>query len=131
MTLGWQVQPQFSVVQGATSRSALEGLVEFFGCGRIYVNQRRDNHREAVLRYCVQRLDDQRSRIDPFFASHPLQTQKQESFVKFGAILELMAERRHLTRSGLIAIAELVETMNHKKPSQCLRILRDHTPAIS
>ena len=38
---------------------------------------------------------------------------------------------RHLTRLGLAEIAEIAETMNHRKPSEVLRILRDHTPTIS
>jgi hypothetical protein len=28
----------------------------------------------------------------------------------------------------LVEIAEVVQTMNHRKPSEFLRILRDHTP---
>jgi hypothetical protein len=36
-----------------------------------------------------------------------------------------------LTRLGLAEIAEIAETMNHRKPSEVLRILRDHTPTIS
>ena len=41
-----------------------------------------------------------------------------------------MGERKHLTVSGLIEIAEITETMNHRKPSEVLRILRDQTPTI-
>jgi len=29
-----------------------------------------------------------------------------------------------------MTIASIVETMNHRKPSEVLRILRDHTPAL-
>ena len=32
---GWQVQHEFAVTQAAGSRSALEYLVEVFGCGRV------------------------------------------------------------------------------------------------
>jgi hypothetical protein len=42
-----------------------------------------------------------------------------------------MEERKHLTVSGLIEIAEIAETMNHRKPSEVLRILRDQTPTTS
>ena len=41
-----------------------------------------------------------------------------------------MEERKHLTVSGLMEI-EIAETMNHRKPSKVLRILRDQTPTIS
>ena len=41
-----------------------------------------------------------------------------------------MELRRHLTVSGLIEIAEIAQTMNFRKPSEMLRILRDHTPTL-
>jgi hypothetical protein len=52
-SVGWQVQPQFVVVQSASSVRALEALRDYFGCGRINVNRRRDNHREPLYRYIV------------------------------------------------------------------------------
>lgn len=58
-------------------------------------------------------------------------TSKRENFEKFAGNIELMDQRRHLTVPGIIEIAEIAETMNHRKPSQVLRILRDHTPTIS
>ena len=58
MTLGWQVQPAFAVVQGASSRAVLEEMVVFFGCGKVSVNRRRDNHREDLYRYYVSRFGE-------------------------------------------------------------------------
>src|SRR5436853_7896592 len=55
MKLGWQVQPSFTVVQGASSRDVLEDMVSFFGCGKVYVNRRHDHHREALRSYAVLR----------------------------------------------------------------------------
>src|ERR1700676_3759388 len=50
--LGWQVFPEFVVTQGAKSLAALEALQQFFGCGRIHINRRHDNHKEHLYRYC-------------------------------------------------------------------------------
>jgi hypothetical protein len=130
MTLGWQVRPEFAVAQGASSRIVLEELVRFFGCGKVYSNSRHDNHREDMYRYCVQRLGDLRDVIVPFFQEHPLLTSKRENFDKFATIVRMMGERRHLTVNGIIEIAEIAQTMNFRRPSQVLRILRDHTPAL-
>jgi hypothetical protein len=129
--LRWQVQPTFVVVQSASSRDVLEDLARFFGCGKVYVNHRRDNHREDLCRYRVGRLADLRDIIVPFFQENTLRTTKDENFEKFVGVLRLMEERKHLTVSGLIEIAEITETMNHRKPSEVLRILRDQTPTIS
>jgi hypothetical protein len=130
-TLGWQVQPTFVVVQSASSRDVLEGLERFFGCGKVYVNHRHDNHREDLFRYYVGRFADLRDVIVPFFQEHQLRTSKSENFEKFVRVLRLMEERKHLTVAGLMDIAGIVETMNHRKPSNVLRILRDQTPTIS
>jgi hypothetical protein len=129
--LRWQVQPTFVVVQSASSRDVLEDLARFFGCGKVYVNRRHDNHREDMYRYYVGRFADLRDVIVPFFQEHRLRTSKKDNFDKFKTVLRFMEERKHLTVSGLIEIAEIAETMNHRKPSEVLRILRDQTPTTS
>ena len=98
---------------------------------RCIVNRRRDDHREQLALYRVKRFDDLRDVIVPFFQVHQLRTSKREGFDKFVRVLRLMEERKHLTVSGLIEIAEIAETMNRRKPSEFLRILRDHTPTNS
>ena len=131
MAIGWQVQPAFAVVQAESSRDVLDGLVDFFGCGGVYVNRRRDNHTEDIFRYCVNWRVELRDVIIPFFIEHPLRTSKAENFRKFALIIEMMEEGKHLTIEGLAAIASISETMNRRKPAQFLRILRDHTPTLS
>jgi hypothetical protein len=130
MRLGWQVQPTFTVVQGASSRAVLDEMVQFFGCGKVYVNRRHDNHREDLVRYKVTRLGDLRNVIIPFFQANALRTAKRENFAKFVEVIELVKLRQHLTVPGLIEIAEITQTMNFRKQSEVLRILRGHTPTL-
>ena len=130
-SLGWQVQPQFVVTQGASSVHALEFIRDFFGCGRINVNRRSDNHREPLCRYIVRRFSDLVEVVVPFFQTHPLLTVKHDNFEKFVEVLELMKQRRHLDAGGLEEIARIVDTMNHGNQTSVRRILRDHTPAAS
>ena len=131
MTLGWQVQPTFTVVQSVGSQEVLEEMHRFFGCGRLGLNRRHDNHREDLTRWTVMRFTDLRDIIVPFFQDNPLRTSKRDNFDKFAMIITIMDRRRHLTMPGIVEIAEIAETMNHWKPSEVLRILRDHTPTIS
>ena len=79
----------------------------------------------------MSRFADLRDVVVPFFQEHQLRTSKSENFEKFTTVFRLMEEREHLTVSGLIQIAEITETMNHRKPSNVLRILRDQTPTTS
>jgi hypothetical protein len=129
--LGWQVRPEFVVTQGARGIGALETLQGFFGCGAIYRNTRRDNHREDVFRWCVRRRVDLRDRVVPFVRAVPLRTSKQRDFELFARVLVAMERGSHLELAGVAEIAALVEGMNSRKPSTFLRILRDCTPTAS
>jgi LAGLIDADG endonuclease len=130
-TAGYQVFHRFVVTQGARSADCLRELRDFFGAGRIYVNRRDDNHKEDLHQFIVGRRDELIERIVPFFREHPLRSAKREDFEKFALCLERISTGDHLTAPGLIEIAEVAQTMNHRKPRQDLiRILRGHTPDI-
>jgi hypothetical protein len=131
MQLGWQVRPELVVTQGARSRSALDLLADYFECGRVYRNSRRDDHREDLYRWCVRRREDLEERIVPFVRAVPLRTAKAQDFGLFCEVLERMRSGQHLTLDGIAEIALLVERMNRRKPSEFLSFLRDCTPATS
>ena len=87
MRLGWQVQPTFTVVQSVSSRAVLDEMVSFFGCGKVYVNHRHDNHREDLCSYQVFRFGDLRDVVVPFFQANPLRTAKRDNFAKFVEVI--------------------------------------------
>ena len=117
---GWQAFPEFVVTQGEKSRSSLELINNYFGCGQIYINRRHDDHKESLLRYCVRSQRDLREKIIPFFRCYPLRTAKREDFEKFVLILELMEQREHITLKGLQRIAIIIQSMNRKVSSRFL-----------
>jgi hypothetical protein len=126
---GYQVSHEFAVTQGESGRACLDALREFFGVGDVIANRRYDNHREHMLRYVVRRRQDLLETIIPFFRAHRMLSPKQQNFDKFARCVELVSAGRHKSAEGLIEIAEIVQTMNRKKPRHDLiRILRDHTP---
>lgn len=117
---GWQIFPEFVINQGAKSKFALEEIQNFFQCGKIYLNRRKDNHKEDLYRFCVRSAKDLKEKIVPFFSKHSLRTAKKEDFQKFISILLLMNKKKHLSKSGANQIAKIVETMNQKKKSRYL-----------
>jgi hypothetical protein len=128
---GYQVSHRFAVTQGVKSIACLEELHSFFGVGRIFTNRRHDNHREHLAQYIVDRRAELIEVIIPFFRRFPMLSAKQEDFEKFAMCMELVERGRHLTPAGLVEIAEIVQTMNRKKPRhELIRILRGHTPDI-
>lgn len=118
---GWQIFPEFVVTQGEKSRSALEAIQDYFGCGRIYKNHRHDNHTESLLRYCVRSRRDLNERIIPFFQKFPLRTAKLNDFEKFVSILQCMDRGEHMNSDGLHRIANIIQNMNRKVPSRFLK----------
>jgi hypothetical protein len=118
--LGWQVQPEFVVVQSAISVAALEELRLFFGCGRVSIFARNDNHRGPMARWAVRSKQELTERIVPFFEEHPLRTTKAREFASFVRVLRLMDARRHLTADGMAEIAHIAEQMNFRKKSRFL-----------
>ena len=126
---GFQVVPDFSVVQGARSVSVLWELKDFFKVGNVYRNSRHDNHREDLFRYSVRRVAELSEVVIPFFWEHQLRSAKRLDFEKFAQCVELIRAKRHIEREGLADLLEIAQTMNRQlSRSDLIRILRDHTP---
>lgn len=113
--LGWQVFPEFVLTQGKKSLYVLKLIQNFFHCGIIRINRRHDNHREDLYRYCVRNSMELKEIIIPFFKQNSLRTSKKKDFCLFVHVLNLMQQRKHLTRKGLKEIMELASKMNTKK----------------
>ena len=90
MKLGWQVFPEFVVTQGAKSVHVLHSLREFFDCGRVFINNRSDNHKEPIYRFCVRAARDLREKVIPFFKENPLRTIKRQAFEVFADVVRKM-----------------------------------------
>lgn len=117
---GWQVFPEFIITQGEKSLNSLQFIRRFFGCGRIFINRRHDNHRENLYRYCIRSIKDLDEKIIPFFKKNKLKTAKKKDFEIFIRIIKLMLKKKHFDFNGLKKIANLIQEMNRKKPSKFL-----------
>ncbi len=118
---GWQIFPEFVITQGGKSLPALKIFQKYFRCGKIFINKRYDNHNENLYRFCIRSINDLEKKLIPFFAKNKLRTAKKKDFEVFSRIVKSMTQRKHLSKSGAIKIAKLVETMNRKKKSQFLK----------
>lgn len=105
MSAGFQVLPEFVVVQHTRDRQVLQALKRFFGAGTV-----RTNHGD---RDCLRiRKLDALARVCDFFLKHPLKTKKNVDFRKFRKIVRLMNQKRHLERDGLLEIIGIAMQMN-------------------
>ena len=112
---GYQIFPEFVLTQSAKSLNVLEKVKDFFDCGKIYVNNRKDNHKENIYRYCVRNKSDLVNKICPFFDKFPLQTAKIEDYKLFKQCLETIQNKEHLKPSGFKKIQEISSKMNRHK----------------
>lgn len=107
MTLGYQVLPEFRVVQHVRDIQVLRKIKDTLGVGVV----RRNNGDRFELR--VRGLEEL-NRIVKFFEMYPLMTQKRKSFDLFKEIILLMNKKKHLSHSGLHKIAKKASQMNRQ-----------------
>jgi len=106
MSTGYQVLPEFTVVQHERDVQVLHALKKHFGCGVV-----RQNHGDRMA-YRVRKRDHLMKHIVPFFMKHPLKTKKRLDFIKFRKVLLKMSAGDHLTAEGLCEIREIAAQMN-------------------
>ena len=106
MKAGYQVLPEFTVVQHKQDVQLLHALKQFFGCGVI-----RQNHGDRMA-YRVRGAEHLWERVIPFFEKHPLKTKKHLDFLKFRRILMMMQRNEHLTRDWIEQIRQIASKMN-------------------
>ena len=107
MTLGWQVLPEFRVVQHQRDEQVLYKIKNYFGFGNVTINH--GDRKE----FRVRGLKNLKEIIN-FFKENPLNTSKQRNFQIFSKIVEMMDKGEHLTKEGLDKIAILSSTMNRQ-----------------
>ena len=106
MKTGFQVLPEFTVVQHERDVQILHALKAHFGCGVV-----RKNHGDRMA-YRVRSQEHLLERIIPFFEEHPLKSKKRVDFQKFRRILRMMEADGHLTPEGVEEIRRVAGQMN-------------------
>ncbi len=103
--------PEFHVNQSYLRIITLEKIREYFGCGYLKKNHAK-NPKDTTYVYVVRDREDLMKQIIPFFRKFPLKSVKQESFVRFARIVEMMAKGKHRTVSGIKKIVDVAYQMN-------------------
>ena len=106
MSSGYQVLPEFTVVQHRRDVQLLHALKDFFGCGVV-----RTNHGDRMA-YRVRGLDHLSEKVVPFFEQHLLRSKKAIDFLKFRDVILLMKQGAHLKPEGIEQIRSIASTMN-------------------
>ena len=106
MRAGYQVLPEFTVVQHERDVQILHALKAHFGCGVV-----RKNHGDRMA-YRVRSQEHLLERIIPFFMEHQLKSKKRVDFQKFRRVLLKMEAGGHLDPEGVEEIRRIAGQMN-------------------
>nr|AKC35205.1 hypothetical protein [Ulva sp. UNA00071828] len=117
MPLGFQVLPEFCVVQHRRDEQILYALKKFWGFGVV-----RKNHGDRLC-YRVRGITNLNKTIIPFFEKHSLKTKKKIDFLKFRKVLQLIENKQHLTIQGLLEIDAIRLEMNTGKSKKKLILI--------
>lgn len=109
MTIGFQVLPEFTIVQHMRDIKLLYDIKKFFGCGVV-----RTNHGDRMA-YRVRNLEHLSKVIVPFFTAHSLKSVKNTDFIKFRRIIRMMNMGEHLKADGIKKIRAITAVMNRGK----------------
>jgi hypothetical protein len=119
MSIGYQVLPEFRIVQHQRDIKLLYELKKFFQAGVVRVNH--DDRYELRIRS----LKHINQIVIPHFERYPLETQKKFDFIKFKKVINLMNQNQHLEIDGLKKIIQISSKMNRGQKDKALKILSE------
>ncbi len=88
----------------------MDSLVDYLSCGRCYKPLNRNE-----VYFIISTLDDNYDKIIPLFAKYPLFGSKQQDYLDFVKLAELINGKHHLTLKGLAKIKLIKNKMNSRR----------------
>jgi hypothetical protein len=116
MTVGYQILPEFRIVQHERDIQVLYSLKRFFKSGVV----RRNHDDRFELR--IRKLSSLKE-VVTFFEKNPLKTKKSVDFSKFAKVIRLMDKNEHLNINGIKKIISISLSMNNANKSKAKEIL--------
>jgi hypothetical protein len=110
---GFQVLPEFRIVQHSCDVKLLFAIRSFFGYGNVVLNKGKMGGN--VMEYRVRKLETLSKVIIPFFEANSLLTYKKFDFYIFSEIVRKMSNGDHLNFHGLEEIRRLKSKMNRRQ----------------
>lgn len=106
-----KVNIAFKVTQKSHSIDILHSLQEFFQCGSIQI----DNRRDSTIKFQVSKQEDLKIKVFPHFVQYPLQTSKHLDFASSMEALDIVIEKKHFTKNGMQQIQSIKNNINNKR----------------
>jgi len=105
---GYKISLAFKVTQKEHSKGILLALQKFYGCGNIYL----DNKKENAYKYSVNKIEDIVLKIIPHLDKYPLRTSKYLDYLDFREVALKMKDKLHLNKEVRDSILLVKNNMN-------------------
>ena len=112
LKVGYQVLPEFRIIQHERDVELLYSIKNFFGYGSVVKNR---SCNSKIMEYRIRSIDSLFNVIIPFFERNKLLTKKKLDFIYFRRILLIIKKGDHLKLDGLEKIREIKDKMNRNK----------------
>nr|YP_009663700.1 hypothetical protein [Dactylella tenuis]QCW06838.1 hypothetical protein [Dactylella tenuis] len=110
--LGWRVYARFDIYLDIKELSLLYLIQAYFnGIGSIVIDKKRNK-----ASFNVNKLEDFINQLIPHFNKYPLQSSKQIEYSLWQTCIELMVDKKHLTKDGLDKILSIKGALNKGLP---------------
>jgi hypothetical protein len=107
LPLKWQIITEFHLSQNPGGKNLLEVFCKRLQCGYIKLNHAKSLKDKSYV-LIIKDRKDLREKLIPFFKKNPLRTAKQQDFVVFAKVLEVIEQNKHLQKKGFNKIVKLV-----------------------
>jgi hypothetical protein len=112
LKVGYQILPEFRIIQHKRDIELLHAIKKFFGYGSIVSNKSKTS---SIFEYRIRKFENLRDVIIPFFTKNPLLTKKKFDFLSFRDVIMIIDSKKHLEKEGLNRIIRIKEKMNRNK----------------
>jgi len=95
-----KVSLALKVTQKEHSKGILLDLQNYFGCGNIYI----DNRKENAYKFSVNKINDILTKVIPHLDNYPLLTSKNLDYLDFKKVALLVRDKAHLEDVEVIQV---------------------------
>jgi len=113
LPLGWQILTEFHLSQNPGRINLLEEFKNRVDCGYLKPNHAK-NPKDRSWVLIIKNREDLKKKLIPFFRKHPLHSQKQQEFIIFCKVLDLIKKNKHLQKEGFNKIVKLVFSLQRQ-----------------
>lgn len=111
----FRISLTFRIANSAINLPLLEEIKSTLGFGSIYIQKRNENNKRAsnvAYFYTKSVLDAQKAR--EFFSTLTFRSTKGKDFATWCKVLELIEQKKHLSKEGILEICTLRDQMNFR-----------------